>query len=257
MNPGASSLRTIDLNADVGEGAGLDERLIPLVTSANIACGGHAGDAATMERAVALAIASGVAVGAHPGLEERETLGRADRTVAPGDARALVERQYAALRKIADRLGARVEHLKLHGALYHLAARDPEVAAAIAECIAGLDPRLIVFGPPGSALLRASAARGLPVAREIFADRRYRADGSLVPRSEPNALIERPEEAVAQVVGILVTGRVPGVDGGACQLLADTVCIHGDQAHAVGFARELRAALRANGIEIRHLRVDR
>jgi UPF0271 protein len=243
--------RYVDLNADVGEGMGDDAQLIPLVTSVNIACGGHAGDAATMARAVERAAQADVAVGAHPGLEDRAEFGRVGRPLAPAQARELVCRQVAALSAIAERLRVRVRHLKLHGALYHMAARDGALAAAIVDAAAELDAALILVGPPGSALLAAASARGLATAAEVFADRRYRSDGSLVPRGAPMALIADPAEAIAQVVGMVLHGTVRSIDGTNVAVRADTVCLHGDGPDAVGFAQALRTALAGQEIVLR------
>lgn len=253
MTSGPSIRAGVDLNADVGEGGGEDERLIPLITSANIASGGHAGDAASMARAVDLAIAAGAAVGAHPGLEDRENFGRIERRVSPLAVRDLVWRQGDALRRIAEKRGVRVEHVKPHGALYHMATRDPAVASAIVEAVAELGGA-IVFAPPGSVLAAAARTRGLPVAEEVFADRRYRADGTLVPRGDSRAMIEDRDEAVAQALGIILGGRVRVEGGPDIPLRADTICLHGDSGHAVAFARQLRAALRENGVEVRRVR---
>jgi UPF0271 protein len=226
----------IDLNCDLGEGAGHDAELMPFITSANLACGAHAGDAATMRATVALAQRHGVAIGAHPGYEDREHFGRREMALAVGEVRALVERQVRALREMAA-----VVHVKPHGALYNLAARDAAVAREVAAAVSAVDAGLVLVALRGSELLRAGRAGGLRVAEEVFADRTYRADGSLTPRSEPGAVITDEAEAVAQAMRL--------VRGGA-----DTICLHGDGGHAVAFARRLSAELRQAGIAIRPLR---
>jgi len=244
-------MRCIDLNCDLGEGAGRDAELMPLITSANIACGAHAGDGATMRATVALAKAQGVAVGAHPGYADREHFGRIERSLAPAEVHRLVLGQVRALQRIAAEAGVRLAHVKAHGALYNQAARDEALAAAIAGAVRAADPRLVLFGPAGSALLRAGQAAGLTVAREVFADRTYQADGSLTPRARPDALIADEEAAVAQALRLVREGGVRATDGTDVILGADTICLHGDGAHAVAFARRIGAALRAAGIEPR------
>jgi UPF0271 protein len=234
---------TVDLNADVGEGAGSDEAIFPLITSANIACGGHAGDAETMAAAVGRALRWGVAIGAHPGFEDRADFGRTERALAPADAQDLTIRQVRALQAVAAAQGARVTHVKPHGALYNMAARDPVLAGAIAAGVAAVDPALIFYGLAGSVMLTAARVVGLRTASEVFADRHYRADGSLVPRSRPDALIAAEDEAAAQVLRMVRSGEVVAVTGEVVKVQADTICLHGDSPHAVAFARRLRATL--------------
>ncbi len=225
----------IDLNCDLGEGAGHDAELMPLITSANIACGAHAGDVAIMRATAALARRHGVAIGAHPGYEDREYFGRREMVLARGDVQALVEGQVRLLREITA-----VAHVKPHGALYNLAARDAEVAREVAAAVCSVDAGLVLVALRGSELVRAGRACGLRVAEEVFADRTYRADGSLTPRSEPGAVITDEVEAVAQALRL--------VRGGA-----DTICLHGDGVHAVAFAQRLNAELRNARIAIRPL----
>jgi UPF0271 protein len=237
---------TIDLNCDLGEGAGHDAELMPLITSANLACGAHAGDTATMRATIALAQKFGVAVGAHPGFADRENFGRRELPLPPADVRPLVAAQIAALRA----LGA-VGHVKAHGALYNLAARDAALAAAVADAVLDADPGLRLFVLPDSALARAAAARGLRIANEVFADRTYQRDGSLTPRTRPDALIRDEAVAVAQVLRMIREGVVRATDGTDVPLQADTVCLHGDGPDPVGFARRLRAELSAAGIAVK------
>ena len=229
----------IDLNCDLGEGAAHDAELMALVSSANIACGAHAGDEATMRRTLELARKHGVAAGAHPGYRDRANFGRLELALAPAEVFQLVVEQVRELQRIAGELGVALAHVKPHGALYNQAARDPALADAIATAVQTVDARLILFGLAGSALIKAAAARGLTTAAEVFADRRYQADGSLVPRSRPDALIADAEEACAQVLRLVWAGR------------PQTVCVHGDGPHAVAFARQLRAALGQAQIEIK------
>jgi UPF0271 protein len=237
---------TIDFNCDLGEGGGADGELMPWITSANIACGGHAGDVATMRETVAMAEAHGVAVGAHPGFLDRENFGRREQELTAGALRELVTSQIEALRGCGS-----VRHVKPHGALYNQAARDPEMAKIIAEAVYGIDPKLILFGLAGSELVRAGRKRGLRVASEVFADRTYQADGSLTPRSRSDAVITDEAAAVAQVLRMVGDGLVRSTDGSTVPIEADTVCLHGDGPKAVAMARRLNEALRESGIELR------
>ncbi|MBI3886334.1 MAG: LamB/YcsF family protein [Opitutae bacterium] len=241
----------IDLNCDLGEGAGHDAELMPLITSANIACGAHAGDEETMRELCLLAWQHGVALGAHPGFEDRENFGRREMPVTPKQVADLVFHQTRLLQEIALGCGGRVMHVKAHGALYHLAARDPALARAVAEGAREADPRLTLYGLAGSHLLTAGRACGLRVASEVFADRTYQADGSLTPRTRSNALIEDAALAVAQTLHIVRDGRVRALGGTSVALQADTVCLHGDGALAVEFATRLNRELAAAGIELK------
>jgi UPF0271 protein len=241
---------SIDLNADLGEGCGSDGELLSLVTSANIACGFHAGDPATMMATLFVAKHSGVAVGAHPGFADREQFGRRELPITPDEAFALVAYQVGAFTALARASGLRPQHMKLHGALYNLAARDPGVAEAVARAVAATDPLLIVFTPFGSALAQAASNLGLKVAREFFADRNYLPDGSLIPRSHPDAVLHDSSVAAARVIRLLGEGQVRTSDGTEIALQVDTICLHGDTPEAVEFAKRLRAALLANGIQL-------
>lgn len=237
---------TIDLNCDLGEGAGPDTALMPLITSANIACGAHAGDAATMRATVELARQHGVAIGAHPGFADREHFGRRELALPAGEIRKLVTEQILALRGY----GA-LTHVKAHGALYNLAGRDAVVADAVADAVRAVDATLVLFVLPNSALAVAARTRGLRIANEVFADRTYRRDGSLTPRTQPDALIHDEAVAVAQVLRMVREGVVRATDGTEVPIVADTVCLHGDGPHPVEFARRLRNELKAAGIAIR------
>lgn len=241
----------IDLNCDLGEGAGQDGALMPLVTSANIACGAHAGDEATMRATVRLARRHGVSIGAHPGFADREHFGRRELALSADEVGALVREQVMLLRVIAREEGGELAHVKPHGALYNLAARDASVAEAVAAAVASVDRGLRLFGLAGSASLVAGEAHGLRVVSEVFADRGYQADGSLMPRGSPEALIEDEAEAVAQVLRMVREGVVRAIDGTLVTIAADTVCLHGDGHGAVVFARGLRAALMNEGVGLR------
>lgn len=231
----------IDLNADVGEECGQDEALMPCITSANVACGRHAGSPTTMRETVLLAVHHGVAVGAHPGFDDREHFGRRDLDLPANQITDLVVRQVEALASITVHACTKLQHVKAHGALYNMAVRDRNVAEAIARGIASVDSSLILLGLPESELVAAGTAAGLRTAREAFADRAYRADGTLVPRTEPGAVIHDPEEVLARVVAI---ARRPNVD---------TICVHGDTPGAADLARRIRSALEASKIEVRNL----
>jgi UPF0271 protein len=233
---------SIDLNCDLGEGCGQDAAIMPWITSANIACGGHAGDVATMRETVRLALAAGVAIGAHPGFEDRENFGRLEQNLSPNEVRALVRRQVERLRAIAAEQGAALVHVKPHGALYNLAARSGSVADAIATAVRAVDASLRLVGLADSELVKAGERAGLAVMQEGFADRRYEADGSLTPRTHPAALITDEAEAVAQALRLMREGRVLSRDGVEVRLKIDTICLHGDGEHAVAFARRLRQA---------------
>jgi len=241
----------VDLNCDLGEGSGHDAQLMPLVTSANIACGAHAGDESTMRTALALARTHGVAAGAHPGFADREHFGRREIPVWPEEVYQLVLTQTRALQLLARELGVALTHVKPHGALYNLAARNTLLAEAVARAVYEVDPRLLLFGLAGSHLLSAGRACGLEVVSEVFADRSYEADGTLTPRGQPGAVIESEDKAAAQVLRLVREGRVRTAAGGEVAVEAGTVCLHGDGPRAVSFARRLRAELSAAGIEVR------
>lgn len=243
----------IDLNCDMGESYGAwrmgqDAQVMPWITSANIACGFHAGDFSTMQQTVLLAKAHNVAIGAHLSLPDLQGFGRRELRVAPDEAYALTLYQLGALAAFAQAAGMRVAHLKPHGALYNMAARDAALAAAIARAACDFDADLILFGLAGSALTQAGEDVGLSVAHEAFADRRYASDGSLTPRHEPGAVIDDIDAAVAQALSIATKGTVETRSGKTLSLRADTVCVHGDRGDAAEFARRLRSALDSAGV---------
>jgi UPF0271 protein len=245
--------RTIDLNADLGESfgpwrMGQDEILLELVTSANIACGFHAGDPDVMAETVRLAVSRGVALGAHPSLPDRQGFGRRPMALRPAEIRNLVLYQVGALAGFARAAGGQLVHVKPHGALYSQAASDAAIAEAVAGAVRAFDANLILVGPAGSQLVRAGLAAGLAIAREGFADRRYEPDGTLTPRSRPGALIEDPTEAVAQALGMVERGEVAARDGTVIPMPVDTLCLHGDGPDAATFARRLRTELGTRGI---------
>lgn len=240
----------VDFNADLGEGAPNEKPLFSLISSASIACGFHAGDPASMSESIRAACAAGVAIGAHPSFADRENFGRKEMELTPEEIFALVVYQLGGFQALAASLGARTQHVKPHGALYNMAARDPALADAVARAIASVDNALILFAPAKSELEQAAKARGLHVAREVFADRNYFADGTLVPRSRPDALLHDPEEAAARVLRMLREGIVRTVDGTDFAIEAETICVHGDTPAALAFAEKLRAELAAAGVKV-------
>ncbi len=246
---------TVDFNCDLGEGAGHDAELMPFITSANIACGAHAGDAATMRKTVALALAHGVAIGAHPGFADREHFGRREIVISPREAGELVVAQVEQLRQITREQGAAVTHVKLHGALYNMAARDRALAEGIVGAIWSPEWRPVLVVLAGSEFETVARARGGGrVVAEVFADRTYLADGSLAPRSMPGALLTDEDASVAQVLRMVREGLVRARDGSDVAIRAETICLHGDGSHAVVFARRLRNELAAAGIAVKPFR---
>ena len=241
----------IDLNADLGEGAGNDEALLALVSSANIACGWHAGDAKTMRECVRWAIANGVAIGAHPSFPDRENFGRSTMQLPPEEIYAGVLYQIGALAAIVKGEGGTLAHVKPHGQLYNQAAQDPVLADAIVDAVRRFDPNLKFFGLAGSLMISAAERAGLQAVEEVFADRGYMPDGSLVPRSQPGALIEDVERSLAQTLSMVREHKVTAIDGSSVAVNAQSVCLHGDGAHALAFARRIRERLTAEGIAIK------
>lgn len=242
--------RRIDFNCDLGEGCGSDAAIMPFISSASIASGGHAGDAASMRETVALCLAHGVAVGVHPSFEDREHFGRREFSLSPEAIAGAVTRQVEALAETCAVQGARLHHVKPHGALYNLSARDRGVADAIAGAVHAFDPAVLLYGLSESASTSAAHARGLRAVHEVFAERRYETDGRLTPRGEADAVIEGLEDALAQVRTLLREGHVVSRTGERVPLRADTLCLHGDRADAAAFARALRMALESDGIRV-------
>jgi len=230
----------IDLNCDMGEGMDTDEAIFPYISSANISCGYHAGDADTMRRTVELALRHRVAIGAHPSYPDRANFGRVDmlgRGVEPEEICGLIIDQLIRLQAICDEFGARLHHVKPHGALYNRAGRDAVVSALICRAIREFDASLQLYGLSGSVMKAAASAHGLVFVSEVFADRTYQVDGSLTPRTQPGALIEDPAQCIAQVEKMVKEGRVAVAGGGEIDIVAETVCLHGDGDHAVEFAK--------------------
>lgn len=245
--------RSIDINADLGEGDAFDRELLMLVSSANISCGAHAGSPQDIEQAIRWSIENDVAIGAHPSYPDRQHWGRRSLSLSAEELRATLMSQLQWLETQVRELGGQLRHIKPHGALYNDAARNAQLAGQIAACVKSFDPSLILVGLAGGHLLGAGERAGLQVAAEAFVDRRYQADGSLVPRSHPLALIESEEEALNQALAFANHLPITAVDGSLISIKADTLCIHGDSAHALQFARAVKAALLAQGICIRSL----
>lgn len=240
----------IDFNCDLGEGCGDDAAIMPWITSANIACGGHAGDDGTIRETLRLCQTHGVVAGAHPGYDDRAQFGRRELMLSPGEIRALVRDQIDRIRSIADEEHVSLRHVKPHGALYNVSAREPDVALAIAEAVHLIDPGLVLVGLAGSPSIHAAESLGLRVAHEVFAERGYAASGQLLPRSAPGAVIASLDDAIAQALDMALHGRVRTADGGVLTLCADTLCLHGDRSDAATFARALRDSLEAGGVDI-------
>ena len=245
-------MKAVDLNSDLGEGAGTDLAIMPFVTSANIACGEHAGNDNTMRATVELALKHHVAIGAHPGYPDRARFGRVALEMPASELIESVRRQVDALGGIAARLGARLSHVKAHGALYNQAERDVGIARSILLGIqrSAAGRELVVFAPPDSALWRETKAFGLRVAREGFVDRAYEPDGTLRPRALRDALVTEPERAAAQALSLVRTGRVTASDGSAIALEVDTLCVHGDTPGAADIAKVVREALNDAKIKV-------
>ncbi len=244
---------TIDLNCDMGEGMPHDAELVPFISSANIACGYHAGDTDTMKRTVELALQHGVAIGAHPGFNDAAHFGRNEMHLSERALYELVGDQLLLLYRIVRDFDMHLHHVKPHGALYNMAAKDLSMSEAIVRAIKMVDPFLIVYGLSGSKLISAAHAAGLKTANEVFADRSYQDDGSLTPRSQPNAMIGSEEESVTQVLQMLQQKTVNSINGKAVAIRAETICIHGDGEKAVPFAKQIRHTLEQNNIEIRKI----
>jgi UPF0271 protein len=246
---------TVDLNCDVGESfgtyrLGTDEEVLRYVTSANIACGFHAGDPATMRRTVATAVRHGVAIGAHPGFPDLAGFGRREMQMSAEEVRDIVVYQIGALTAFALAHGAQLSHVKPHGALYNMSATRKDLAKAIADAVRSVDDYLILFALAGSELAEAGREAGLHVAEEVFADRRYAANGTLVSRAEAGAVIDDADAVVAQAMRMVLERRVTAVDGTDVSVRADTICIHGDTPGAAQIAKKLRSSLEGAGVTI-------
>ena len=240
----------IDLNADVGESIGDDEGVMPFVSSANIACGFHAGNPQVMRSTAQLAQSLGVSIGAHPSFQDRDGFGRREMQISTAELERLVAYQIGALAMVASALGTRLNHVKPHGALYNMAARDVAMADAVARAVQTVDASLVLYGLSGSQLVAAGERAGLAVASEVFADRGYRADGSLAPRGAPGAVLTDVADVAQRAVDMATGQGVVSVDGTTIRVKADTICIHGDTPGAAALARAVRSALTGAGIRV-------
>jgi 5-oxoprolinase (ATP-hydrolysing) subunit A len=252
-------MQTIDLNSDLGESFGAytignDAEVLKYISSANIACGFHAGDPNVMMETVKTAAKLGVGIGAHPGFPDLAGFGRRNMNLSPEEIYNIVVYQVGAIQGAAKASGTHVQHVKPHGALYNMASKDAAVAEAIAEAVHAVDPELILFGLAGSELVRAGEKMDLRVAQEVFADRTYQPDGTLTPRTQPNAMIHDVTVAVDRVVRMIQEGKVTAVDGTNIAIQADTICVHGDEPEALRFVQQLRERLQTENIWIQHFR---
>ncbi|NCU18783.1 LamB/YcsF family protein [Pallidibacillus pasinlerensis] len=246
---------TVDINCDMGESfgsykIGRDEEVLDYVTSANIACGFHAGDPSIMKRTVRMALEKNVGIGVHPGVQDLVGFGRREINLSPEEAYDIVVYQIGALYAFVKSEGGKIQHVKPHGALFNMAAKDSQLAEAIAEAVYKVDPELILFGLAGGELVKAGKKIGLRTANEVFSDRTYQQDGSLTSRREENALITDHEVAVQQVIRMVKEGKVRSLQGVDINIQADTICIHGDGENALDFAKYITKALKEAGIKV-------
>ena len=233
----------MDINCDMGEGTGNDEALLPFINTASIACGFHAGDETTMEQSILLGLKYGINIGAHPSFPDREHFGRTAMHFTPAEIYQIVTQQLQLIANIAQQQGAKLFHVKPHGALYNMAAKDAILAGVIAKAVYDVDASLVFYGLSESVMIDEAAKLGLPTANEVFADRTYQSDGSLTARSLTNALLTNTADVVKQVKGFVAENKVMAVTGEKILLKADTVCIHGDGPHALAFAKAIHQCI--------------
>lgn len=241
----------IDLNCDIGEGMTTDAHIIPFISSANIACGFHAGNEDTIRQTIELCLQYNVAIGAHPSWPDKENFGRKEMHLPEQELFNCITEQLYIITRIASAYNTKMHHVKPHGALYNQSAKDRNIAATIAMAVKAFDASLLLFGLSGSCSLTEAEQEGLHTAHEVFADRTYQDNGSLTPRSQPNALIESEEKAVSQAIQMIEKGTVETVSGTLIRVKADTICLHGDGKHAVAFCRNIHQQLKQNKIEIK------
>lgn len=245
------SMLTVDINCDMGEGAGNDELIMPFISSANISCGYHAGDENVMKQTIELALENNVAIGAHPSFFDKENFGRTEIHLSPREIYDLIILQLRTINEIIKTKNAKLHHVKPHGALYNMSARDRVIANAIANAVKDFDDDLILFGLSGSHSIKEAERLNLKTASEVFADRTYQDNGTLTSRSQPSALIETVERSVAQVLQMIKQKKVTAVNGKTISIIADTICIHGDGKNAVEFAKAIYQALKENNIAVK------
>ncbi|HRJ31602.1 MAG TPA: 5-oxoprolinase subunit PxpA [Cyclobacteriaceae bacterium] len=241
---------TIDLNCDMGEGMPNDAAIMPYISSANIACGYHAGDEATIRATIDLCLTYGVAIGAHPGFNDKKNFGRVPVQLTADELYQLVWKQLEIMETICKERRVKLHHVKPHGALYNMAARDKAMSNTIAQAVKDFNPDLVYYGLSGSVMVSEARVLGLKTMHEVFADRTYQADGTLTPRSQAKALIEMSEDAINQILQMLMENSVKAINGGVIPIKADTICIHGDGKHPVEFARQLNNLLKMKGFKI-------
>ncbi len=243
---------TVDLNCDLAEGMPNDALIMPFISSANIACGYHAGDAQLMEKTVELCLTHKVAIGAHPGFNDKSNFGRVDMNLSENELYDLMSGQLHILQDICRQQGTDLHHVKPHGALYNMAARSKHISHVLVQAVKDFNPNLIFYGLSGSCMIEEAKSLNLAAASEVFADRTYQEDGSLTPRSNPNALIEDLEQAILQVMRMVKQKRVTATKK-EIDIVAETICIHGDGSHAVEFSKHLNGMLREAGVIIKAL----
>lgn len=251
-------MKRVDMNSDLGESfgnykLGMDEEILKYVTSANVACGWHAGDAVVMEKTVALAKSCGTAVGAHPGFPDLVGFGRRNMVVTPEEAKAYIKYQVGALMAFTKSHGMKLQHVKPHGAFYNMAAVDEKLARAMCEGVYEVDPELIFMGLAGSCMITEAEKVGLRAVNEVFADRAYNDDGTLVSRKLPGAVIKDKDLAISRVVRMVKEGKVTSINGKDIEIKAESICCHGDNPSALEFVKNIRATLEAEGVEVRNL----
>lgn len=248
-------MKVVDMNSDLGESfgnykLGMDDKILEIVTSANIACGFHAGDPSVMKKTVALAVKNGAVLGAHPGYPDLVGFGRRKMDIAPSDVYNMVVYQVGALAAFAKAAGTRLQHVKPHGAMYNMAAKDAKLAEAIAQAVYDVDKDLILYAQGGTESIKAAEKIGLRTASEVFADRSYQDDGTLTPRSQPGAMITDEEKSIAQVLSMVLEGKVTALSGKVIPVKADSICLHGDGPKALVFANKIRSVLLENGVKV-------
>ncbi len=246
-------MRIIDLNCDMGEGLTNDAFLMPYISSANIACGYHAGDETIMKRTIELAMFHSVAIGAHPGFADKANFGRTEMPLSSTEVYELVTDQITLLQRTAFIFGTKLHHVKPHGALYNMSAKDPVLAGTIARAVFDADPKLILFGLSGSHSITEALKIGLSTASEVFADRTYQNNGNLTPRNQQSALIDSDEKCVQQVLQMIEQNTVTSIDGTIVPIVAETICLHGDGRHAVNFAAYIYKTLQEKNIGIKSI----
>ena len=245
--------KTIDINCDLGEGMSNDAELMPYITSANIACGYHAGDNSTIRKTIELCLTHNVAIGAHPSFDNRANFGRSEMILAESELRDLILTQLKIIEDAAFDCGGKLTHVKPHGALYNMSARDPNIAKTIVSAIIDFNPSLVLFGLSGSVIIEEGKLEGLKTANEVFADRTYQETGDLTPRTQPNALIQREDDLKKHVLSIIRNNEILSTKNTRLSLEADTICIHGDGVHVVEFAKAIYNILTEEGIHMKSI----